>query len=159
MKRKSQMEIMGLAIIIILLALAILFVLQFIIMKPTSDIKKSFTHKEMAANTVNSMLDTTTDCRDLSIAQLIEDCAEGGYIQCPTGNSCTHVQRIIENILNNTLEQWNKEYYLTITTSQGDVLDPFGRADPCPGEKITSSPCCTLPTGAGPLDVKLEICS
>jgi len=88
--RNAQMEIMGLVIIVILLSLALLFVLQFIILRPASDLKESFTQKEIASNTVNTLLDTTTDCRQLPLSKLLEDCAEGAFIQCPTGNSCSH---------------------------------------------------------------------
>ena len=154
---KGQMEIMGLVIIIILISLAILFVLQFIILRPQSDLRESFTHKEIAANTVNSMLDTTTDCRDMALSQLLIDCTEGGYIQCPTGNSCNHASNIINTILEGTLDQWNKEYSLTIKAENQDVLTPFGNQ--CIGEKTSSAPCCILPTAAGPIQINLDICT
>jgi hypothetical protein len=160
--KKAQMEIMGLAIIVILVALAMLFVVQFIVLRQPSEIKKTFTHKEMAANTVNTLLSTTTNCRQLSISQLVQDCAEGGYLICPddpnnpNSNSCTYSRDIIQQILAATLDEWNKDYYLTINVKNENVLNPFGQQ--CPGEKISSSPCCILPTGAGPMVINLDIC-
>ena len=154
--KKGQMEIMGLAIIVILLALAILFVVQFVILRQPTDIKKEFTHEQLAKNTANTMLLTTTRCRDMPLKDLLEDCAEGGYIQCPSGNSCTYSKDIIEDILADTLEIWNKDYYLTVKVGSEDILLPFGK--PCPGEKTTSHPCCALPTGYGQLLLTLDIC-
>ena len=110
-KSKSQMEIMGLAIIVILAALAMIFVIQFIVVKQPTDIKKAFTHKELAANTVNTLLSTTTDCKELSIAQLLEDCAEGALVSCPGGDSCAYAEQVIDGILEETLVEWNKEFY------------------------------------------------
>jgi len=162
--KKAQMEIMGLAIIIILLALAMLFVVQFVILRQPSDIKKTFTHKELAANTVNTLLATTTDCRELPISQLLEDCADGGNIPCPTGNSCSQAEEAIEQILAKTLDEWNKEYYMTVKVAKDTIAGPFGNIlkedipQQCPGEKITSSPCCILPTGAGQMIINLDIC-
>ena len=161
--KKAQMEIMGLAIIIILVALAMLFVVQFVILKPQPDIKKAFTHKELAVNTVNTLLATTTECRDLSLSQLLKDCAEGGVIQCTGGSlSCEYARSIIEEILTDTLDVWNKDYYLTVTVQEQqqdqDVIPPLGEPCPITIEKITSSPCCILPTGAGPMRMNLDIC-
>ncbi|MBR9691285.1 hypothetical protein GOV06_00705 [Candidatus Woesearchaeota archaeon] len=154
--KKSQTEIMGLAIIIILVSLAMLFVIQFIILKQPSDIKKTFTHKELAANTVNTLLSTTTDCRELSVSQLLNDCAEGGYTRCPVGFSCDYVEIVIQEILQQTLEQWSKQHYLTVKINNEEVIPPLG--DPCKGEKTTSSPCCILPTSYAPMKINLDIC-
>ena len=66
-KRKSQMEIMGLAIIILLLTLAMIFVVRFVILKGPSDIKKGFTQTELASNMVNTFLKSTSrNCRGRS---------------------------------------------------------------------------------------------
>jgi len=158
--RKSQTEIMGLAIIIILIALAMLFVIQFVVLKEPDDTKKSFTHKEIASNTVGTMLTTTTECKQLSIGQLLKDCAEGPFITCPTGDSCSYTEAILEDILQQTIETWNKDYYFNVTRTNiefGNVPDKTN-PQPCPGEKITSSPCCILPTGQGPMTITLDIC-
>jgi hypothetical protein len=157
-KKKAQMEIMGLAMIIILLALAMLFVVRFVVLRPPEDIKKTFTYETLAQNTLNTMLLTTTECGDRPVLRLLIDCAEGGFIQCPQStNSCTYSQDVIEEIITHTLEEWNKDYYLTIKIGDDDILLPFG--SPCPGESTTSHPCCVLPTGYGQLITTLEICS
>ena len=159
--KKSQMEIMGLAMIIILISLAMLFVVS-ILLKPSSDIKKTFTHKELASNTVNTLLPTTTGCKDgLSVSDLLIDCAESGVICCSSNeqgdcikNSCDYAEEVIGEILTNTLDVWKKEYELTIPR-----LDnmKFGTSS-CSGEKITSAPCCILPTDFGPMKITLDIC-
>ena len=159
MKKKAQMEIMGLAIIIILVSLAMLFIVQFVILRQPTDIKEKFTHKQLAKNTINTMLSTTSNCKFISIEDLLIDCAEGGFIQCPGGNSCTHSSSIIQEVLDNTLDKWNKKYYLTIKADNEDIkgLPSFGE-QPCPGEKTSSAPCCFLPTQIGTMNINLDIC-
>ena len=155
--RNAQMEIMGLAIIIILVALAMLFVVQFVVLRQPSETKKTVTHKEIASNTIITLLDTTTECRGLSIAQLLENCAEGGYIQCTgTKNSCIYAEEVIQEILDNTLTAWNKEYYLTIKVEDDNIAGSFGK--PCPAAKTSSSPCCQLSTGIGTMSINIDIC-
>ena len=47
MKRKSQMEIMGLVIIIVLLMIGMLFVVKFTILDKPKTVKKSFAEKKL----------------------------------------------------------------------------------------------------------------
>jgi len=157
--KKSQMEVLGLAIIVILVALAVLFVIQFIILKEPSGLKKAFTHKELAANSVSSMLATTTDCKELTIGKLIEDCAEGGLVMCYGGNSCYAAEEKINFLLENTLDKWGKRYYLTVKQNE-DIVRGLEFGEECgeEEEKIPSYPCCILPTRGVPTVINLDIC-
>lgn len=152
------MEIMGLAIIIILISLAMLFVIRFIAIKEPGELKKTYTHKELAANIANTILMTTAkDCKGQDMTSLIQDCANNhplGLIECDDGTtrSCDYIDTVIQEILDKTLESWNKEYYLTIK-SAGIDISKFGA--PCPGAKTSSSPCCPIPIG---IVVNLDIC-
>ena len=50
--RKSQTEMMGLVIVVILITLALLFVVSFIVLRKPSTLKKEYTQSELAANTL-----------------------------------------------------------------------------------------------------------
>ncbi|MBW2996272.1 hypothetical protein KY332_03155 [Candidatus Woesearchaeota archaeon] len=157
MKTKSQMEIMGLAIIVILVALAMLFAIQFIILKP-AETKETLTQEQLAFNTLNAILATNTNCNGLPLSHLIEDCAEGAGIQCIDGDSCYFAAKEIEKILALSLEEWKRQYYFTIEFNDLNLVDPIG--EPCPGAKASSQPCCSLPTRRNiPILVNLDICS
>ena len=97
-KRRAQMEIMGLVIIIILIAIGMLFGVQFLLKKPTARPTASVKESILAANFLNAMLSTTTDCYDRSMRDLLQDCAlTSGATTCMTPdnftlNSCDYAQ-------------------------------------------------------------------
>ena len=98
---------MGLAIIVILISLGIFFVIQFVVLKEPSSIKKTYTQTQSAANLLNSMLKTTTkDCLGTSISQLLQDCIvhfniDQSQIICENNNrSCEYINNTIKYILN-----------------------------------------------------------
>ncbi len=157
-RKKAQMEIMGLALIVILVTLAVLFAVQFILLREPSEARKEFIHKELASNTVSTLLSTNTECNNNKISELLIDCADDRLLDCRRKGSCEFAHDTIKDILEDTLSKWNKEYYLTVKRNNQTLphFNPIGT--PCPGEKITSSPCCILPTEQGPMNINLDIC-
>ena len=101
MKNKSQMEIMGLAIVIILIVLGMLLVIRFVVLKPQKDVKGDYTQTRIAANTMSALLnkDLYTDCNGESLATLIKDCAVQKTIYCGE-TSCDFMNKTIENYFN-----------------------------------------------------------
>jgi len=138
MKKKSQIEIMGMAIVIILVALGILFVLRFVILKQPSELKKSFSQSQIASNTLNTLLKTTTvGCKNTDITELLSDCAlyQGGGIFCDDGStSCQFANKTIKKILNDTLAKWGNNYEFLAYTGP-DVIITNIVNNGCPEEK------------------------
>jgi hypothetical protein len=113
--RKGQFEIMGLAIIVVIIAFAILLSLRFIKPSETADLKKDVTDSTLASNMLNVILKTTLKCKDIDLKSLLQDCAEGvrNKEYCAPGDNepCGKVMAIInESILRKTLDVWKKEY-------------------------------------------------
>lgn len=159
MKKKSQLEMMGLVVIVIIIAMALLFVIQFVLTKQPSTLKKTYTYTELAANTLNAITKTNAvGCKNQEITQLLQDCASsGGYrgqIICDDGtDSCLYVNRTIGDMLDNTLKKWNKAYNFTadktfISITNGD----------CQGERQQKVYPIPLPGGSEPMLVTLSIC-
>ncbi|MBD3249777.1 hypothetical protein GF336_07055 [Candidatus Woesearchaeota archaeon] len=163
MKTKSQTEIIGLVIIVILFSLAILFALFIIAQKESASLKQDYTHKELASNLLRAALQTTTDCRGLEITQLLQDCAndnQGGIIYCEAKDmySCEYANETMAVLLNKTLIPLNKDFELSAEL-EGDFDPLHVSRGVCTGEKISSSPCCSIPTDAGILNIRLDICN
>ena len=160
--KKSQMEIMGLAIIIILLTLGILFVVQFVVLKEPSDIKKTFTKSQMAANMLNSILKTNSkDCYSNTITQLLQDCAN--YNENPAGlmicennnNSCEYANSTISYIFDNTLAEWgNQSFYFSVFINPNTPI--LEQGSKCSGERESKQS--FVKTNLGILTIRLDIC-
>ncbi|MBW2973335.1 hypothetical protein KY346_03000 [Candidatus Woesearchaeota archaeon] len=129
---KSQMEIMGLVIIVILVAIGMLFAVQFLLKKPAGRETAAVKESTIAANFLNAMLSTTTDCYNRNIRELLQDCAlTGGTTRCPgQRNSCDYAADQIRIMLDKTLSTWNKDYYFSIKGAPGVEAISFGNSCP-----------------------------
>jgi hypothetical protein len=118
--RKGQFEIMGLAIIVVIIAFAILLSLRFLKPSETTDLKKDITDSTLASNMLNVILKTTLKCKDIDLKSLLQDCAEGvkNKEYCAPGDNdpCGKVKGIInDSILRKTLDVWKKDYTFKAT--------------------------------------------
>ena len=165
--KKGQMEIMGLAIIVILISVAMLFTISFVVLKKPTAYKKEFTQTELASNMLSTMLKTTVpECNRMTIGELYEDCAktcEGSNVCTDimenSQSSCTYLNTNTADILAKTLEEWHIDYYFKAETSlcgDGPLIPPLGIE--CTGAKKHKE--YALPIGASGqiLFITLDIC-
>lgn len=158
--KKSQMEILGLAIVVVIILLAMFYVFKFISFQKPSQTRNDFVSLELASDTVNAFLKTTSrDCSQLSMTELLQDCAEGTGFRCDdpaSSDSCKYMQSTADEIFGKTLRAWKIKYMFTAYYSydKSKVLAKSGEA--CPGEKIlTIYP---IPISTGQINVELDIC-
>ena len=132
--KKAQMEIMGLAIIVILVSLGLLFAVQFMLKAPPKQVQ-SAKESVLAANFLNTMLGTTTDCNKRTVRELLQDCAlTGGITVCPDGvHSCEEARAIMTTLFDSTFKEWNMKYHFAMTGSTTVEGITFGTA--CTGER------------------------
>lgn len=152
-QRKAQTEIIGLVIVIILIILGISFATRFI--SGPTDYKKQFTQTEIASNTLNALLKTTSNCNELSMTELLQACAENPGLICGNGqNSCEHFILVTQQIFSKTLEKWSIDYEFKVFQEKENPL--FALGEICIGDKKSELFPIPLPSGA--LFVKLDIC-
>ncbi|MEM4336443.1 MAG: hypothetical protein QXG86_00365 [Candidatus Woesearchaeota archaeon] len=128
-KKKSQTEMLGIAIVVIILSIGILILVSNT-MKRTrvTEQKREFSEKQMATNILGALLSTSTNCNNDRISTLLIDCGRcapagqettscricgggvEGDIYIEESYVCSYLSTIIENLLNNTLKVWNKKY-------------------------------------------------
>jgi hypothetical protein len=157
--RKAQMEIMGLTIIIILILIGVLFAVQFVIKKPAPELRESFLRTQQAANMLNAMLGTTTDCEGATVTELLQDCATTQSMYCATvdvnGNSCEYVELAMGKMFAETITKWNVDFNFSIAGPSGVSNIRFERGS-CIGEKeVKIQP---IPTMSGTVTLRLELC-
>src|SRR3989344_4745603 len=110
--RKSQMEILGLAIVVVIILVATIFVVRFLALKTPTEYRKGFISAEVASNMLNTLLKTAAkDCSELTMTELLQDCAQGKGIICDNGqDSCQFVESTAQYIFSKTLGKWNMKY-------------------------------------------------
>lgn len=158
--KKAQMELLGLAIVIVLIALGVMFIVRFNILKEPSKTRQSYTASTLASNTVSALLvsNTVNECANVNIRDLLIDCAEnlleGGSITCSDGDkSCEYVNDTLDYIFNNTLEIWGHEYVFNASTTKTVA---YSSNSNCTGERKSSL--FFFETSAGTLFIRLDIC-
>ena len=126
---KSQAELIGITIVMVLVMLGIVFVIKFVIIPEDVNIKKVYDKAQIGANFIDAMLITKTGCNELSMRDLIVDCFDSNgnpsaQRMCPEDTqicltpggcrSCQYLNSTLEVMLNETLNAINTQYDLFI---------------------------------------------
>ncbi len=117
MSRKSQVEIVGLMIIVVIVTMILLFSLYYI-NKPRTQFKQAYDSKDMASNMVGAILSAHSNCtRDTTFDKILMDCARypdsGGSqkLVCDDGKrSCEFAHDALGYIFSQTLDRWKMPY-------------------------------------------------
>lgn len=148
---------MGLVVIVILISLALLFVVQFVILRGPDQAKATFTQKQIAENTANALLLTTTSCQGLDVTELIQDCAGFQDVSCDGQDSCTFVDGLAEDILQRTLKEWGKNYNLSVMSGTQELVGAAYKG--CKGARdVSLYPIPSRVIGGDKIFVRLEVC-
>ena len=162
--KKAQTEILGLAIVVVLVVIATVLVVRFGF-KNTTDIRNDFIASEEASNILNTFLKTSAkDCSQLSMTELLQDCAQGSGLICNHGeDSCAFVKSASTAILSATLGAEKKKYdflacsNFNVKNIKCDSTPLIEVGSPCPAQKkLKIFP---IPINSGTIYTKLEICS
>ena len=152
------MEILGLAIVIVLLFLAITFAIRFFVNENPIDFRTKFTSKVYVSNGIDVFLDTTAEkCFQRDMTELLQNCAESRSIICEDSkDSCEYVESTAESIFSSTLGKWNRKYEFRayIKDNYNSPLVRVG--EPCRGEKEQGL--FPVPSSIGTIYVDLNTC-
>ncbi len=117
--RKAQVEIVGIAIVLVIVILGALFL--FGMSTKTSNgptVKQELKKSKLGPNFLNAMLKTTTPCNSYSVKELFNDCFTKRLITCSsqtssrtkTYNSCNYLTDVVLVGIFNFLDE-EGEYY------------------------------------------------
>jgi len=126
---KAQFEAMGLAVIVVLVSLGMIFLLYFSF-DEDADVVERYGNEQLAQNVVNAMLDTNAAECDLDVADLLEDVTV--WKRNPCGDSLQKIQEARNAVLEATLGRRNIAYNFTVLRHDGSVVEVLD-------EKITCS--------------------
>lgn len=113
--KKSQMEMFGLSLIVILIIVGFLLFISFRKMIPTTDYKKSYIADETASNFINSVVNVNpVECtgNDYTVSDMLKFCARGDNIYCSGYDACEVANRTLYNITSRTLVKQGMAFIL-----------------------------------------------
>ena len=151
------MEILGLAVVVVILLVGILIFAKVGLNKPSQS-RNDFVSSELASNTINTFLKTSAkDCSQLTMSDLLYDCARETALICndaASSDSCRYVKLAADEVFMKTFDQWKVKYEFLAYVDLNLPLVESG--EKCRGEK--TSKIYPLPTAIGQMFVKLDIC-
>jgi len=174
--KKAQTEMLGMAIVILLISIGILILVGNVIKTSSGpSTKQLYSEKQLATNILGSMLSTTTNCNNERISTLMMDCGREWPVSCPeqivgdtiisgSDDVCLYLNNTISFMLNETLKHWGKKYsFLAYTDRTDPKINITYRVEECirglyEGEQILQKEFYYLPLSAGSMTVELAIC-
>ncbi len=157
-KRKAQIEMMGLVVIVIIIAVAFLFLFYYLAGpgKENANLKQTYQKELLAYNSIGAVLQATTECRQMDIADLIEDCASVKSVDCFGKDSCTYAGEEIAYAFNAIFTQNNVFYYFFVMDSRQPPVRFLEIGQECAGSRTSATQ--PLPSRAGDLIIGIDIC-
>ena len=126
---------MGLAVVVILITLGMLFVVMFMFSSKDKETRKAFTETEIASNMLSALLRTTTkDCFETSVKELMQDCtlyidSPGSQLSCANGlSSCDYLKNTLFFFFNKTLIEWGNRSFM-FKIERISSIDPSGSSE------------------------------
>ena len=156
--KKGQMEIIGLAIVIIIILIGMAIAVRFMVFKKPENTRAGFVSAELASNTINTFLETTAaDCLKSKMKDLIQDCADGTERICGNGQgACDFVRSAADEIFTKTFRKWKTNYKFLVYT---DPNLPFVNLESgCTASQEKVSETFFVPVTAATVSVRLDIC-
>ena len=115
--KKAQTEVLGLAIIILLILVATIFVAKFFLSSDRESSRGSVVASELASDLIKSILNTDSPCRNLKYSAIFRNCAESRSLPppCFPSDSCQYLNsELKKNILEETFDEWKIKYQLKL---------------------------------------------
>ena len=154
--KKAQIEMMGLVVIVLILAIGFLFLVSYLTRGGERESPQQIYQKELLAyNTIGAIIQATTPCRGLSMTDLIDDCVSFNEINCFGVNSCAYVTFQASIVLNKTLNLRKQQYYFYILDAAGQERAAIGSGE-CIHNRVSATQ--PLTARSGELVVGIDIC-
>ncbi len=174
--KKGQLEILGMAIVMVILLFAFIIYLRFTSEPPAP--VENFFFSQLPSQTLSTILGTTTDCRDLKVGVLIADVAShtdssggidtGQLISCGGGRTSeTEVfdpaNSVIVDIFARTFDDAAISYEFSVALRSSVTSVPvrlYDTSSPvdCSNARRVDAETFLIQSDNGPVEVTLRVC-
>lgn len=168
--RSGQGEILGLAVVVILVMVGFMLAVRLGGIGEDSPMKQAVIDRQTASAMINVMLHTNLDCKDITLAEVIQDCAnpQSAFEYCepspgsPKRLACEEAEYVTGTIVERTLREWGRGYLLRVYTGSGEDLEiQFEHSYMGCGKGLSDAEKerFPMPTKSGSIYLELTICA
>lgn len=165
--RTGQGEILGLAVVVVLVIVGFMLAIRLGSTGDNGSTKDVVTDRKMASAMINVMLHTNLECKDLTLSEVLQDCANPSptfeYCGSPKRLACPEAENVTATMLDRTLRKWSRGYLLKVYTKddEGKKVEKFNHSYMDCGIGITDAEKETFPqpTPHGLIFFELTICA
>ncbi len=173
-KKKAQTEMIGLAIIVMIMLVAMIFAVKFMIKAP--EVKSELSDKQIGIAMLNTILSDkleVDDCKGgVELKELIQDCAATAGLEnkCSDDSTtyCDKAKEVAKELFENSFGTRKKPYQFKlvqvdlhdracIDAPRRTMIDIPETGNPCSGDKVLVN--YPLPTDYGTIFACLNICN
>jgi hypothetical protein len=158
---KAQMEMMGLAVIVILLAMGMFFMTKFSLTPAKASTEELDKQEEMTTTFTNTMLGSDANCSSpITFGRLIDEMTDSyTSIYCGQDELIVHFNNSVRYLLNKTLDQWDYKYNLTIDFPSATGLPQYSIDHGCVDTQQEKTAFFPIPSkSGGTIFVKMKVC-
>ncbi len=160
MNKKSQTEIIGVVLIVVILVVGGLFMISLRMnKKPTNT--QSITDPKLAHSFLNVLMNTKTE-KNIKVFDVIKDCYSNKNDLCgstTTSDCCKYAEEVMKNALEATLGNWSRNYRLTVRRGDEKRINDIPENSVCAGKFVKKEEPGTYYIPPPPIIVvTLEIC-
>lgn len=141
MSRKSQIEILGVAFIVIIIVVGAMFMIGMRLNKKAPE-SNTLTDPELAQSFLNAIMNTKTE-KNIIVSQIIKACYEGRHDFCgstTTSDCCEYAHKTLVNALEATLGEWKRSYRLTVVRGSDKRITDIPENGPCNDDSAQMQP-------------------
>ena len=161
-ERSGQGEILGLAVVVVLVVVGFMLAIRLGGTGDGASTKDVVTDRKMASAMINVMLHSNLDCKDITLSEVIQDCANDAstfeYCGSPRRLACYEAENVTAAMLDRTLRKWGRGYLFKVYTKSDEkfehsYLDCGTTLSNAEKERFP------MPTKSGPIYIELTICA
>ncbi len=153
--KKAQIEIMGIALVVVLITIGIVFVAKYSAKEPTRT-QEEFQRRELPKTIITSLVEVVSTCKDEKMGDVIQDCGTAKVLPCEGGDSCAYLHSTFKTILDDMLGQFEYEYQIRLLR-EGQADELIKATSDTFEEKCTTFETATQPMIQG-LTLELMVC-
>ncbi len=163
--KRGQGEILGLAVVVVLVIVGFMLALRFWLNEPKDDTTTVVIDRQLSSSMIATLLNTNLDCKDVTLSEVFQDCAQQGstFEYCsdpgnPRRRACDEAEHVTGIILERTLKRWDRGYLLSVRTASEEKFNHsnlgcgIGLSD-AEKEKFP------IPTKSGTIYLELTVCA